>query len=618
MRDKRQTMSQTMSQTMNHLHTRPLVRLLLVGLLCAATVVHAARVPFPSEQVSYDLQQQTLKGFLQRFFDDLGLPAVLSAEVQQEPGTLNGPRAGAAAEVFKRIADSNGLVAYYDGSVAYVYKSRELSSRYLQIDPAHAEAFKHATIGFGLTDGNDSLQLNADTGVVAARGTPRFLEQLTQLSTALGRHVQRAQPAPSPPPARMSLRFFPLKYAWAADTEFTAGNQRTVVPGVATILKQLLARPDGSIASVGGGGSDSGALPGLRGKGLAALAGRLTQGAQPFTPTAGAAADTNSPGALLAAASYSQAGASSPSTPAVAGPAASPATAAALLDGSDTPHIVADTYRNAVIIRDSPERMPIYEQLVQQLDVESPIIQLDATVIDIDQTRARQLGVNWERLQGNTSVGFTSAVQPVAGLMVNTIIGNSARFMANVNALEQQGVTNIVQRPQVITLNDVEAVIESTQSLYVPVAGAFDQDLYGIVAGTVLRVTPHIIDDNGHRRIRLLVSVEDGSLQQNGLQQNGQSVRTSTGQNATQAVPLVNRNAVNTQAIIEAGQGLLLGGLVRHVDTRTANQIPVLGSIPLLGRLFRGESVKHQNTERLFLISPQLVRGAGPAMPAPN
>jgi type III secretion protein C len=124
-----------------------------------------------------------------------------------------------------------------------------------------------------------------------------------------------------------------------------------------------------------------------------------------------------------------------------------------------------------------------------------------------------------------------------------------------------------------------------------------------------------LIEDNGRRRIRLLVSVEDGSLQMN-----TQATSTTTGQTTTtqQAIPLVTRNAVNTQAIIDAGQGLLLGGLVRHETTRTTNKIPFLGSIPLLGHLFRSDSVSREDTERLFLISPRVIMATAATTPLPE
>jgi type III secretion protein C len=593
------------------------VFLAAAALLGCAHPARAGRIPFPNQHVDYDLQREPVQEFLRRFFEGLAIPVVISEQVRQEPGTLNGPRAGTPAEVFRSIAVSNGLIGYYDGSVAYIYKNRELSSRYFRIDPSLEEAFTQATVGFGLTDAYDSVLVKAQTGLVSASGTPRFLEQLQQLSSALAPHGVSASQSQQPPPlVHMTLRFFPLKYAWAADTTFSVGNQRTVVPGVATILKQLVSQNEtASTGTVGGTALNPSAQSGLRGKGLAALndhLSRLTQGAPlPAAPV------VDSPERAMGGSSGEPSAENVPTEQGSSRTAVERATLEAMLAaGLASPRIVADSHRNAVIIRDVPERMALYEELIRQLDVESHIIQLDATVIDIDQTRARQLGIDWTFQHGNTTVGFAGANHPVdskgnpVGLQVNSIISDASTFIGQINALEQNGVTNIVQRPQVLTLNDVEAVIESTQSYYIPVSGAYDEDLYSVMAGTVLRVTPHTIEDNGQTRIRLLITIEDGTVQI--TTQPGQNIN---GQSVTLSVPLVTRNAVNTQAIIAAGQGLLLGGLVRHQTMQNNNKIPLLGNIPLFGRLFRSENLSHENTERLFLISPQIVNG-GTAMAA--
>jgi type III secretion protein C len=573
-----------------------------VLLLCgAAGAAQAARIPFPNEKVSYQLQAEPLKDFLKRFFDDIGLAVSISEAVQEESGTLNGPREGDAAAVFKKIAESNGLVGYYDGSVAFIYKTRELSSRYYQIDPSRVDAFRQASVGFGLTDTNDVVHIHADTGLVSASGTPRFLEQLTQLSTALGRRTRTS--VNEPVSQRITLRFIALKYAWAADTTFTSGGQRTVIPGVATIMRELVAQPN-ALGGLGETTSLSPAVTGLRGKGLAALGDRLGQLSGQYGASGSA---------------MSQAPRASPQTEtngAATPPPAQMSAFNAALEANDSPRIVADPYRNAIIIRDYPDRMPIYEDLVRQLDVESQIIELDATVIDIDKNNARQLGVDWTYQHGNTGAAFGGGIHPLdaagalSGLQINTIISDASTFMARVNALETEGITNIVQRPQVVTLNDVEAVIESTQTIYFPVAGAFDEDLYNVVAGTVLRVTPHMIVDNGRQRIRLLVEIDDGTVSTT-----SQSTVNANGQTLQLAVPQVVNNAVNTQAIIDVGEGLLLGGLVRHENTRSTNKIPLLGSIPLLGHLFRGDTVTKDHTERLFLISPQIVTASAATLP---
>jgi type III secretion protein C len=591
-----------------------------VLLLCVAShAAYAARIPFPNEKVSYQLQAEPLKDFLKRFFDDLGIAVSISEAVQEESGTLNGPREGDAAAVFKKIADSNGLVGYYDGSVAFIYKTRELSSRYYQIDPARVEAFRQASVGFGLTDTNDTVHIKADTGLVSASGTPRFLDQLTQLSTALGRRVRTSVNEPTG--QRITLRFIPLKYAWAADTTFSSGGQRTVIPGVATIMRELVAQPS-ALGGLGDTTTTAPAVRGLRGRGLAALGDRLGQltgqygqsgqaGSAMGQAPANGAVSNGSGGAAAGGAAAGEASGS-----AAAPPPNQLSAFTAALESTESPRIVADPYRNAIIIRDFPDRIAMYEDLVRQLDVESQIIELDATVIDIDKNNARQLGVDWTYQHGNTGAAFGGGIHPIdaagalSGLQINSIISNASTFMARVNALEQEGITNIVQRPQVVTLNDVEAVIESTQTIYFPVSGAFDEDLYNVVAGTVLRVTPHMIVDNGRQRIRLLVEIDDGTVQVS-----NQATVNANGQSTQLAVPSVVNNAVNTQAIIDAGEGLLLGGLVRHETTRSTNKIPLLGSIPLLGHLFRGDTVTKDHTERLFLISPQIVTASAQTLP---
>jgi type III secretion protein C len=151
----------------------------------------------------------------------------------------------------------------------------------------------------------------------------------------------------------------------------------------------------------------------------------------------------------------------------------------------------------------------------------------------------------------------------------------------------------------VATLNDLEAVIESSRSLYVPVKGAFEVDLFQVFAGTVLRVTPHVINDGPQTRIRLIITVEDGT------------VDMLPSAVVSGEVPVATRNAVNTQAIINSGHSLLLGGLVRDEESVTIRKVPFLGDLPVIGWLFRSEAKGSRRSERMFLISPRLITSEG-------
>ena len=114
-------------------------------------------------------------------------------------------------------------------------------------------------------------------------------------------------------------------------------------------------------------------------------------------------------------------------------------------------------------------------------------------------------------------------------------------------------------------------------------------------AGTVLRVTPHIIRDAaGQTSIKLVVSVQDD--------QNSDSGTTSVG-----ALPPIKQTKINTQAIVGAGQSLLIGGYYYEKKNTDASGIPILMHIPVLGHLFKTTEKGTKRMERLILITPKVI-----------
>jgi type III secretion protein C len=563
---------------------RRVAAVLLLALCCAQAI--AAPIQFTRNQVSYDLKGESLKEFLTRFFAEQGLQVVLSPLVESQGGTLNGPRSGSAEQVFRSIASANQLTAYYDGGAVYIYKLNERITRYLAVPSSRVEEFARAFHEMRLGDSANTFNARADSGLVVVSGTPRFVEQAQELTSTL-RQSQLSTPA--------TMRVFTLKYAWASDTSFSAGNREITVPGVASILRQLMYGPEqlSEFSGVRDRALRTNSVS-LKGRGLAAGAEHV-----------GTALDLPPPARPPGSLDYDYA---------EEAPAASYANYRAPV-GRDI-RIVADRYRNAVIVRDTPESMGLYTDLIRQLDVEPRIVQIEATIIDVDKRKLRDIGIDWRWKNGNSEVlfggddtvkqQFLNALgadnvdylpQRSAGLQLGAIIGDSYKFIARINALADVGVTHVVSRPQVLTLNDVEAVIENTRTLYVPVNGAYEVDLFNVVAGTILRVTPHIVVDGMRQRIRLLVGIEDGDV----------SISATNSRSQVINYPSVTRAAVNTQALINENESLLLGGLVRNLSGTDVDKIPGLGDIPVLGRLFKREAKRHERTERLFLITPRLV-----------
>jgi type III secretion protein C len=555
---------------------------LLLGL--SQPVAQAASIPFSDAELFYEFDGQPLQSFFEGFFAEQGMAVSMSTGVAKQRSTLNGPRRGSPESLFESISRSNQILAYYDGSVVHLYKPQEQVSRYFTVGRAKASKFGRLYGDLKLGNKNNKVNISAANGVVAATGAPFFVEQVAQLIDAVGNEPINM------PNSENTLRIFPLRFAFASDTTIYMGRRETVVPGVATLLRQAVTGRGGVGSIVVPDNSRRGANR-LRGTGLAAerAARGLAGGDTSVQEDARQYADqftTNAPTYALQAAA----------------PEATP----------DGPYIVADSMHNAILIRDKPARMAMYESLIQVLDVEPPLVEIVATVIDLDRDQLRRTGVDL-RVRG-TDLGFgfndPQAVQDLinadvadevdlipalAGLTAGVVVGDTLRFSARLNALDDRNLAKVVSSPQIVTLNDMEAVIQSNREIFVPVGGTFEVDLFDVIAGTTLRVTPHVINDNGRRRIRISTSIEDGDVQ----------LVSSSVQNAE--LPVVNRNTVNTQAIIDEGQSLLIGGLRRTTEIKRKRGVPILRNIPVVKKVFSSEQDQKDAAERLFLITPRLV-----------
>lgn len=574
--------------------------LLLASLMLCATTALASQIPFKKGVVEIQ-SDKTLHEFLPEFFHDQGLEVVMSPQVAARSGTLNGDFKGSYAQVWRKVADSNGLLAYWDGSAVYVYLNTERETDYTSVPLPVEQQFMAAMASVNWADAasGNVWRLEPSTGLVMITGSKRFADQVKQMAQTIAGLGQN-------PSTR--FKFYPLKYAWASDTTITIGNRQVTVPGVATVLRELVGTSGNDAFGSAHERLMSARQQGLRGQGLAGM------GQQPPPPLGNYTVPVqNDDGATT-------------SSDEASNPSPQPNTLRAISGQGDS-RIVADSFRNAIIVRDTADRMPMYDELIRQLDVAPQMVEIEATIIDVDKQKARSLGVNWFYRNKGITAGFTSngpnnspladasktalagallggkdgqALASLASLFggggqIGAILGDPAHFIANVDALEADGVTHVVTHPQVITMNDTEAVIQSNQTVYVPVSGAYNSDLYNVVAGTTLRVTPHLVSENGALQIRMMVQIDDGNI----------TYSRADSQNVQ--YPIVSNNAVNTQAVIQDGQGLLLGGLIQDTGSNTTQKIPVLGNIPVLGYLFKTVQKQRAHTERLFLITPRLI-----------
>jgi len=524
-----------------------------IFVLCLPVLAMAAPVPNFDKQISMTAREQPLTVFMRELFGQIDVPVIIEAQID---GNVNGRFMGVSAKsVFDDIGRSFGLVVYYDGAVAHIYTANNISQRFISIPKYMNDQVIKNIYDLNLTDEKNQLR-SAKGGGLVVRGTKRFIEQVEELVYAAKNNTESYQ---SP----LSFKVFYLKYAWAQDVTMNFAGQSVVIPGVATTLRYLTDDNSASAHSIQQQSPVENS-PGLKGKGLSR--GRLGLDATSSTVQV---MDVNH----------------------LARP------------GVKDVRIGVDPRLNAIIVRDSPDRMGRYKALIDSLDIEPQMLEIEATIIDINTSRLRELGINWRKIDGDNQLllgsGGASDLALNPGQVITSsglggfasfVIGNNNQFLGRINALESQGAARIVSSPHVLTLSNVEAIFDTNSTFYVRVAGQEEVDLFDVSVGTSLRVTPHVFKDDGEAKIKLLVNIEDG-------QQESQAVDN---------IPVIRNSTINTQALIGAGQSVLIGGLVREATTEGEDKVPFLGDVPVIGNLFKSKVKRTERIERMFLISPRL------------
>jgi type III secretion protein C len=588
------------------------LRSALLALFVVFGCAHSALAePIPWNNAAFDLQapNEPLSTFLTRLFTSQGLASTMTPAVAT--ARVNGRFKGKASTIFKELMDTYGLAWFYDGATVEICSLSEFESRLLEVDPADVGRLERTLRQFRLLDTRYPLRLSGTDGQVIVSGPPRYVDMVASVA-------DRVAQTPTKGKLGLDIRVFRLKYAKAADTMVVMGGVETRISGIARVLHEMVS--EARLETLGQDRVQPRNLPGLRGKGMLAVG----RGNASSPPAFGSNADND-------AANSSDVQPLGLTTPGATNAGAGPARAQAQEpSGNRFATVRAEPRLNAVVVRDTPERMPMYERLIKDLDVDLPLIEIEAAVIDVADNKAQELGVDWRAhgrrfdvssspngLAGNgTRVdnlanNLLNSGDPVsagAGL-VGTLIFGSARayFLSRLNALSSNGDARTVARPRVLTIDNTEAVLQSTSEFFVRVAGERQVDLFNVTLGLTLRVTPTLVDDGQGKRVKMIVRIEDGNAN------SGQEV---------DRIPVVSRNAIATQAVVGEGQSLLIGGYVIEENSRVRAGVPGFSDVPILGYLFSQNSTKFRRVERMFMITPRIITindlaAAIPSQPLP-
>jgi general secretion pathway protein D len=265
---------------------------------------------------------------------------------------------------------------------------------------------------------------------------------------------------------------------------------------------------------------------------------------------------------------------------------------------------IPDINTNSVIVVTSPENRALLQQILEKLDKIPEQVMIETLIVEASLDATNKLGVEWSFSQnkvagetgsrGTGTVAFgaqASTTQP-QGLRY-TITGG--QYSAFLNALKSDSRFEVLSTPRIFTSNNATAEINISQSLpYVTsqqtnAAGFVTFNYAFLDVGIILTVTPRITS-NGFVTMEVTQTAND-------------FVRY-TDFNA----PVVNQREAQTTVSVKDGETIVLGGIIKNAVSTTTNKLPLLGDIPVLGKLFQSQNQTRSKTELLVFLTPRVVR----------
>lgn len=295
--------------------------------------------------------------------------------------------------------------------------------------------------------------------------------------------------------------------------------------------------------------------------------------------------------------------------------------------GQQTSGIIqADAATNSIIII-APDA--IYNSLraaLDKLDVRRAQVYVEALIVELTADRAAEFGVQWQSLGafgetgsqgfGGTNFGGTgqniigTSINPTsagAGLNVGIVDGSFSlpgfdqmlNISVLIRALESDANANILSTPTLLTLDNEEAEIIIGQN--VPfVTGQFAVSGASVTPSPFQTIERHDVG----LTLRIKPQISEGGTVRLEIYQEVSSINDKS----NPAGVITNKRAVASTVLVDDGQLVVIGGLIQDNVTTSTQRVPVLGSIPLLGGLFRYENRQQGKTNLMIFLRPTLVR----------
>ncbi len=260
---------------------------------------------------------------------------------------------------------------------------------------------------------------------------------------------------------------------------------------------------------------------------------------------------------------------------------------------------------NSFIVHGKKEEVKTFKDIVRQFDVHPLQVVIEAKIVELTDKSGKDIGINWQYL-GDKSKGENYNIEvgnkEVAngtydGLDMQLGLLSIDNFEMYFSALMDDSKSNLLSNPTITTISGEEARINIGEKFRYRInqtSGDDDdeeseEDIVEIETGIILEVVPVVYED-GKIKMKLMQSVEE--------------VTGYTSDN----LPQTSTRETNTNVIVDDGNTLVIGGLIKENIVKGKKYVPILGKIPLLGKIFTSETSTKQKTNLIIFITPKILK----------
>ena len=277
------------------------------------------------------------------------------------------------------------------------------------------------------------------------------------------------------------------------------------------------------------------------------------------------------------------------------------------LDPNAKPLASVDEESNSIVLMGPSDEIDYIKALLSELDKEKAQVYVQARIIEVTNTLVDEIGIKYgilggrtgskglgtfsSSLNGGSSIAFTPGD---IGLSIPTLTSGLA-LGASISLLDQDGALDIVSEPSILAINNKESSIYVGETISVKTsstvsdAGTTNDNYSREDVGLTLKVKPRISNDN---KVTLEITT---------VLEDVKTTETTSGNADT------TKKEVLTTAIVKNGESVILGGLIEDKVESTESKVPVLGSIPLLGKLFTHDKTDSRKKSLVIIVTPYII-----------